>query len=124
MLGIIFWIGFLLVMGLIFFGVCAGADEYAWFKTTATRVSKCELVSGQHKSSTLRTHAVPVATGKGVGMGMVTTGEDEKFITVWFHKDFGNMVVDDKAIFQWAKNPSDLWIKFRGGDYRIVGIEK
>lgn len=114
-----------IIGGLVLLIAAVIMKEIAWYKTTPQKVRGCRLISASHAASTRRTHAVPVANGNGgVGVGMVTTGESEKFTTIWYQQEFGQIVCDDKNIFRWAKDPSDLLIKVRGDDYRCTGISR
>ena len=119
--GIVIWVLFL------FRGIVYVIDEYQWSQVKPFG-QECTLLNQNYKSSTLQTHSVPVATGNGIGMGMVTTGEDEKYITVWdfcfciLCGKYGRLVADDKEIFRLAKDTSTLLIKEKDGEYRIDGI--
>jgi len=120
-IGFLFWVLFSVIVFLLLAGVIFIIDEYQWSKVVAFP-QECVLLNQNYKSSTLQTHAVPVATGNGTGMGVVTTGEAEKYVTVWDCGKYGRLVADDKEIFRLAQEKSTLLIKERNGEYRISSI--
>lgn len=122
LIGIMCWVIAIGVSFLVAAGIGCGIDEYKWHVTPSFKIM-AHLLSSSHKASTLETHAVPVVTGKGVGMGVVTTGESEKFTTIWECGKYGRLVADDEVIFQYAKPISELWIKCRDKECRIDGIK-
>lgn len=120
-LGFLFWIVAGVVSLFLLAGIFAGIDAWQWHQTPHFEHPGV-LLSNNFKSSTRRSHAVPVATGNGVGVGMVTTGEDEKYITVWDCGKYGRLVADDETVYRWAKPKSILFLKAKDGKARIVGI--
>lgn len=122
---------FMGVLGLFFFLLLFTAgillinligNEISWAKIEPVP-HKATLISTEYAESTIETHVVPVATGKSVGAGVVTTGSPEKHITVWDLGEYGRVVCDDKTVFQYAKPESVLMIKVRGKAVKIVGIQ-
>ena len=104
-------------------GVMYAWDEIQWARTPEFKY-RASLLRSSHLGSTLETHPVTtITTGGQIGIGSVTTGHDEEFYTLWDCGKYGHVSVEDEHIFQYAKEKSDLWIKVRGDDVRIVGIE-
>lgn len=97
-------------------------EEIQWLNTKEFPWP-AELVSANFTGSTLRTSAVPVVTGKGVGMGAVTTGNPEQYITLWDCGEYGRLVVDDKNLFRIARPKMTLYLKKRGDEVRVSGWE-
>lgn len=122
-LGALVWLlhgaALLMVLFLLFWVV----ESIIWAYTPSfTR--QCKLISISHQASTRRSHAVPVHTGNGMGVGVVTTGHAEAHITVWDCGEFGRLTVDDAEVFRWAQPESTLILKKRGEAVRIDGIVK
>jgi hypothetical protein len=96
-------------------------DEFLWARAREFKFNAV-LISDAYHPSTRHTHAVPVVAGKGVGVGVITTGHGSEYITVWDCGKYGRIVVNDENIFRFAKPKSTLCLKERGGEVRVVGI--
>lgn len=106
-----------------FLGIMKMADNYQWSKRP-TFIIAGKLLNIQHRSSTLETHSVPVVTTNGFGVGMVTTGEDGEFVTIWDCGKYGRLVADDEEVFRWAQPKSNLIVKEKDNEVRIYGIQR
>ena len=97
-------------------------NQISW-SNAESRPIKCDLISKNYKGSTLESHAIPTITSGGsVGVGVVTTGDSEQYISAFDCEGLGSVVTDDKSIFTKAKKHNTLLIKTRDNDYRVKGI--
>jgi hypothetical protein len=111
---------FFIVMLLIIGGFYLNAK--AWDDAAPVEI-KCELISKSYKGSTLQSNAVPTVTSNGgVGVGVVTTGDSEQYISAFECEGIGTVISKNKEIFTKAKKNNILLVKFRGDDYRIENI--
>ncbi len=102
-------------------GTCT-MNEVGWAKTESRQV-KCDLISKNYKGSTLESHSVPTIGSNGsVGIGVVTTGDSEEYISAFNCENMGSVVTTDKEIFTKAKKQNTLLIQIRNRDYRVKGI--
>lgn len=119
------FIGLMLLVGIIIVGSIVGSlyDRYLWNCAKEVHV-QCTLLKASHSDSTLETHSVPTVTSNGdVGVGVVTTGDDESYTTIWDCGEYGRLVTDDEDVFRWAKKSSTLIILLRSdGQAQIGGI--
>lgn len=120
--GILACIVLVVILGMVIFAVYFAIEEHRWDKCPEFTV-KAKLLNAQYAGSTRRTETVPVVTGDGLGVGFVTTGNPEKTVTVWDCGKYGRLITDDENIFRWAKAESTLYLKERGDEVRIVGID-
>lgn len=120
-IGCFMWLIALVVAFVILVIVVFIWDEIDWARRKPIEIS-VKNISSTYKESTMRTHSVPVVTGKGVGMGVVCTGEYEKFVTVWYNEKYGRLVYNDEWTFRYADKINYLEIKDRdnGSEVRIV----
>lgn len=89
----------------------------------------CKLLSRNFKGSTLETNIVP-AVGMGInggvmgGVGLVTSGHSEEFISLFDCGKYGILISEDKEIFRKAKENNKLNVYFGEKNYKILDIWK
>lgn len=87
----------------------------------------CKLLSRSFKGSTLEINPVPVVGmgingGASVGVGLVTSGHGDEYISSFDCGNYGVLISDDKEIFRQAKEDNKLNVYFGYNDYKILGI--
>ena len=100
-------------------------NEIFWANTLSEIIDGI-LISTEYKSSTEKSNLVNTVGYNGhPGIGVVVTGDPEKYITVW-ETQYGRIVCNSKDVFRFAKPRVNLIVKIRNeiDKIRIIGIEK
>jgi hypothetical protein len=120
-------IGILLIIVIsIFFSII---NFYNNALTKEATIIDCKLLNRSYQGSTLKTDAVPVV-GVGmngyatVGVGLVTSGHREDFISVFDCGNYGILISDNKEVFRKAKEKENnkLTVYFGNNNYKILNI--
>lgn len=83
----------------------------ACFEDQWQEQDKCQLIQKVFKGSTLKNDGVPSITMNGqLAIGVVTTGEGEKHVTIWECEKLGTMTSIDDEVFRLAQNQETLVI--------------
>jgi hypothetical protein len=100
-----------------------GLEIYFHFYAPVYKV-ECTLLSEDYSASTEKTHVAPIISNKGVATAIYTTGNPERFVTIWNCGRFGKIVSNNKKVFRLAKQKSILKIQSSDYDTRIIDIEE
>lgn len=121
--GIISWTFFGIISSILIICSVKIIDSYQWSKIIPFE-QEAILLSQNYIGDTRETNTVPVVTGKGgVGVGVVSTGESEKYITVWDCGKYGKLVANNEQIFRFSREKATLLLKQKGDEVRIIGIK-
>lgn len=121
--------GFILLLGAlgILFLVIYGS-HCAYYEIRFHMQNKFEcpakLISAGYTESTFRTHVAPVIGGGKIRTAIYTTGNPESHTTIWYCKEYGNLISNDEFVFRLSKPEAILYLKKYGNDVRIVGIKE
>lgn len=113
----------ILILIIVVLVACIFTYEDEWSKPPFI-VQECTLIGSSYIASTRETDLSPVFTGNGLGVGVVSSGHGEEYITVWDCGQYGRLKSDDEELFKFAKEKSTLRLKEINGEVRIIGIEK
>lgn len=118
----------ILISGIVIGVVMAGSGIYQLNNKKNAVTIACKLITRSFKGSTLKSHAVPTvgmgANGQAIaGVGLVTTGDSEQFVTAFDCGNRGILVSESKEIFRKAKLENDLEVVFWKKDYKILDIK-
>ena len=118
------WLASLGLCFLLFAGAHSLFKEIEWMNCEKF-TWEATLVSGNFQPSTVKTNTVPIVSSNGnLSFGVLTTGESEKYITVWDCGKYGRIVCEDEKVFRFAKPRSMLVVKQLDDELRIVDIFK